>query len=98
MDWRGGVYGVILGWLVLATAQAQELPIFDAHIHYSRPDWQVFTPERILAILDQAGVQRALVSSTPDDGTLQLLCRSPAAHCPFPAPLPYTGGYGELAQ
>ena len=70
MGWRGGVYGVILGWLVWATAQAQELPIFDTHIHYSQPDWQVFTPERILAILDRAGVRRALVSSTPDDGTL----------------------------
>ena len=23
-----------------------ELPIFDAHIHYSRPDWDAFTPER----------------------------------------------------
>ena len=98
MGWRVSVYGVILSWLLLATAQAQELPIFDAHIHYSRPDWQVFTPERILAILDQAGVQRALVSSTPDDGTLQLYAAAPAAHRPFPAPLPYTGRYGELAQ
>jgi predicted TIM-barrel fold metal-dependent hydrolase len=86
MGWRGGVYGVILGWLVLATAQAQELPIFDAHIHYSRPDWQVFTPERILAILDRAGVQRALVSSTPDDGTLQLYAAAPQRIVPFLRP------------
>jgi predicted TIM-barrel fold metal-dependent hydrolase len=86
MDWRGGVYGVILSWLVLATAQAQELPIFDAHIHYSRPDWQVFTPERVLAILDQAGVQRALVSSTPDDGTLQLYAAAPQRIVPFLRP------------
>ncbi len=33
MAWRVGVYGVILSWLLLATVQAQELPIFDAHIH-----------------------------------------------------------------
>jgi hypothetical protein len=86
MGWRLSVYGVILGWLVLATAQAQELPIFDAHIHYSRPDWQVFTPERILALLDQAGVQRALVSSTPDDGTLQLYAAAPKRIVPFLRP------------
>ena len=86
MGWRGGVYGVILGWLVLATAQAQELPIFDAHIHYSRPDWQVFTPERVLAILDRAGVQRALVSSTPDDGTLMLYEAAPQRVVPFLRP------------
>jgi predicted TIM-barrel fold metal-dependent hydrolase len=86
MGWRVSVYGVILSWLLLATVQAQELPIFDAHIHYSQPDWQVFTPERILAILDQAGVQRALVSSTPDDGTLQLYAAAPQRIVPFLRP------------
>ena len=84
--WRLSVCGMVLGWLVLATAQAQELPIFDAHIHYSRPDWQVLTPERVLAILDQAGVQRALVSSTPDDGTLQLYAAAPQRIVPFLRP------------
>lgn len=84
--WTVRVCGFILSWLVLATAQAQEFPIFDAHIHYSQPDWQVFTPERILAILDQAGVQRALVSSTPDDGTLQLYAAAPQRIVPFLRP------------
>jgi predicted TIM-barrel fold metal-dependent hydrolase len=84
--WRLSVCGMVLGWLVLVTAQAQELPIFDAHIHYNRPDWQVFTPERVLAILDQAGVQRALVSSTPDDGTLQLYAAAPQRIVPFLRP------------
>src|SRR5437867_8583593 len=86
MGWRVGVCGVLLGWLVLATAQAQELPIFDAHIHYSRPDWQVFPPEQILAILDRAGVQRASVSSTPDDGTLRLYAVAPQRIVPFLRP------------
>ena len=96
-DWKLRVCSMILGWLLLATAQAQELPIFDAHIHYSRPDWQVFTPERILAILDRASVQRALVSSTPDDGTLQLYAAAPQRIVPFPAPLSHPGRHGELA-
>src|ERR671925_806430 len=86
MAWRAGVYGVLLSWLLLATVQAQELPIFDAHIHYSRPDWQMFTPERVLAILDRAGVQQALVSSTPDDGTLQLYATAPQRIVPFLRP------------
>jgi hypothetical protein len=84
--WKWRVCGMLLSWLVLATAQAQELPIFDAHIHYSRPDWQVFTPERILALLDQAGVRQALVSSTPDDGTLQLYAAAPQRIVPFLRP------------
>lgn len=53
-------------------AQPADLPIFDTHIHYSAPDWAEYPPERILTILAKAGIQRALVSSTPDDGTLLL--------------------------
>src|SRR5256886_5890655 len=58
--------------LLPAPAAAQVFPLFDSHIHYSRPDWDAYTPERILSILAKAGVRRALVSSTPDDGTLKL--------------------------
>ena len=84
--WQVRVCSILLNWLVLTTAQAQDFPIFDAHIHYSRPDWQAFTPEQILAILDRAGVQRALVSSTPDDGTLQLYAAAPQRIVPFLRP------------
>ena len=65
---------------------AEVLPIFDAHIHYSRPDWDTYTPERALSILAQAGVRRAIVSSTPDDGTLKLYDRAPAGIVPFLRP------------
>jgi len=54
--WKLRLCGTILSWLVLATAEAQELPIFDVHIHYSRPDWQVFTPERILIAMLNASL------------------------------------------
>jgi hypothetical protein len=64
-----------------AAAQAP-YPLFDAHIHYSRPDWDVYTPERALSILARAGVRRALVSSTPDDGTLKLYDKAPAGIVP----------------
>src|SRR5260221_12248721 len=71
IGWRCIVYGLLLGGLVGDTVQAQELPIFDTHIHYSRSDWDRLTPGRVLELLDQAGEQRALVSCTPDDGPLQ---------------------------
>jgi hypothetical protein len=51
---------------------AEELPIFDTHIHYSREAWGPYDPGRIMDTLDAAGVARALVSSTPDEGTLRL--------------------------
>src|SRR5581483_4227108 len=76
---------LILVGLWAAPASAQ-LPIFDAHIHYSRPDWDVYTPERALSILAQAGVRRAIVSSTPDDGTVKLYEKAPAGIVPFLRP------------
>jgi hypothetical protein len=82
--------GRLLLALVVAAAAATpagaQLPIFDAHIHYSRPDWDLYTPERALSILARAGVRRALVSSTPDDGTLKLYEKSPAGIVPFLRP------------
>lgn len=72
--------------LAAPAAGAQPFPIFDAHIHFSRPDWDVYTPERALSILARAGVHRALVSSTPDDGTLKLYEKSPAGIVPFLRP------------
>ena len=53
-------------------AAAEELPIFDTHMHYSREAWGPYGPGRVFETLDAAGVARALVSSTPDDGTLRL--------------------------
>jgi hypothetical protein len=67
-------------------SQSPRVPIFDAHIHYSAPDWPVYPPERILAILDGAGIARALVSSTPDDGTLALHAKFPARIVPILRP------------
>ena len=81
---------VLLGLLVSlgpgTRVNAADLPLFDAHIHYSRPDWDVYTPEHALSMLAQAGVQRAIVSSTPDDGTLKLYEKAPATVVPFLRP------------
>ena len=67
-------------------AQTADLPIFDTHIHYSAPDWAEYPEERILGILQQAGVKRALVSSTPDDGTIKLYQRDPKRIVPILRP------------
>ena len=79
-----------LCWLLLlalpVVAHAEPLPIFDAHIHYSRPDWDVVAVDRVLTILREANVRRAIVSSTPDDGTLKLYDRAPALVVPFLRP------------
>src|SRR6266852_4321450 len=76
-----------LALLALGTPpRSAEPPLFDGHIHYSRPDWTTYTPDQVFAILDQAGIRRALVSSTPDDGTLKLYERDPKRVIPILRP------------
>ena len=79
-----GVLGLL--WASAPHAQPAAPPIFDTHIHYSAPDWAEYPEERILGILDRAGVKRALVSSTPDDGTLRLYRKDPARIVPILRP------------
>jgi hypothetical protein len=69
-----------------ALAQAQDFPIFDTHLHFSQDAWAVFSAQEILALMDQAGVYRALVSSTPDDGTLLLYQLDPQRIIPVLRP------------
>jgi predicted TIM-barrel fold metal-dependent hydrolase len=51
---------------------AAELPIFDAHMHYKQPAWQPFPVQTVIELMDKSGVAMALVSSSPDDGTIML--------------------------
>jgi predicted TIM-barrel fold metal-dependent hydrolase len=61
----------------LAAGLAAELPIFDAHIHYSHDAWDMLPVQDALAILRKAGVTGALVSSSGDDGTQRLYAAAP---------------------
>ncbi|PYM90563.1 MAG: amidohydrolase [Candidatus Rokuibacteriota bacterium] len=91
---RSWLLGVLLFALGGAGPAAAQFPIFDAHIHYSRPDWDAYTPERVLSILAAAGVRRAIVSSTPDDGTLKLYEKAPKGIVPFLRPYRSRGDMG----
>lgn len=63
--------------LLPTAAPAQEMPIFDAHIHYSHDAAALLPPSEAVAILRKAGVTRALVSSSDDAGTQRLLKEAP---------------------
>jgi len=58
-------------------APAAELPIFDAHIHYSHDTADALPPKEAIELLRKAGVKRALVSSSNDDGTQALYKEAP---------------------
>lgn len=80
------VLGAAVAAVMAGPAGAQPLPIFDAHIHYSQPDWDSIDVDRALGILSSADVRRAIVSSTPDDGTLKLYDKAPTIVVPFVRP------------
>jgi hypothetical protein len=54
------------------------LPVFDAHIHYSHDVWEAIPPEDAIRRLREAGIKRALVSSSSDEGTQRLYQADPA--------------------
>src|SRR6185369_17315246 len=58
------------------------LPLFDGHIHYSVGSPEAYPPERVIQILDEAGIYRALLSSTPNDGTELLYSKYPQRFVP----------------
>lgn len=56
---------------------AMDLPLFDAHMHWKRPAWEPYPPDVVLSLMDDNGVAMALVSSSPDDGTITLWKHAP---------------------
>src|SRR3954462_3697773 len=59
------------------TAFAADLPIFDAHLHYSQDAWDSVPPKEAIALLRKAGLKRALISSSGDEGQQRLRALAP---------------------
>ena len=69
-------------------------PLVDVHIHYSHDAWSVYPPERAVAILRDAGLRKAFVSSSGDDGTLRLHALAPELVVPVLRPYRTRGEIG----
>ncbi len=63
--------------LAAGAAPAADMPIVDAHMHYSEDAWANLPPAEAVKLLRAAGVKRALVSSSSDDGTQKLYEAAP---------------------
>lgn len=74
-------------------AAVQDLPLFDAHVHYKEPAWERFPAETVIELMDKNGVAMALVSSTPDEGTIMLYEYAPNRI--VPELRPYHGSAGS---
>jgi len=91
------IRNVIFALALLASpaAIAQELPIFDAHIHYSHDAVLLVPPAQVAKILREAGVKKALVSSSDDDGTQKLKAAAPDIVVPALRPYRQRGEIGS---
>lgn len=63
--------------LAALPAGAADLPIFDSHLHYSHDAWTVVPAPQAIEILRRAGLKRAMISSSDDDGTQRLHALAP---------------------
>lgn len=93
---RGLTQLAIAGTLVLCSGGInahEELPIFDAHVHYKEPAWEAFPVSTVVELFDRSGVAMALVSSTPDEGTIRLWAHAPKRV--VPELRPYHGEWGS---
>ncbi len=67
----------LLTLLMTAAAKAEELPLVDAHIHYSHDAWEMLQPAEAIDVLRAAGLRKAFVSSSSDEGTQKLHAVAP---------------------
>lgn len=71
----------------------KDIPIFDAHVHYKEPAWEPYPVKTVIELMDKTGVAMALVSSTPDEGTIKLWEYAPRRI--VPELRPYHGDAGS---
>jgi hypothetical protein len=76
-------------------AASADLPVFDAHLHYSHDAWESVPPKEAIAILRKAGVKRALISSSGDDGQQRLAALAPDLVIPGLRPYRSRGEIGS---
>ena len=85
---RVALFVWLMLFLNLGFTAESTLLIFDAHIHYNQDVWESLPPAHALHVLNQAGLSKALVSSTPTDGTERLYRLAPKRIVPLLRPYP----------
>jgi hypothetical protein len=94
---RAGILAILF-LFVSADARAEEPPLVDAHIHYSHDAWETVPPEQAVGILRAAGLRRAFVSSSSDEGTQRLYAVAPDLVVPVLRPYRRRGETASWVQ
>ena len=87
------------GAVASASTLAQEQrPVIDVHIHYSQDAWTMLPPPEAIKVLRQAGLRKAFVSSSSDDGTQMLFKAAPELIVPVLRPYRSRGETGTWVK
>ena len=76
----------------------EQRPIIDVHIHYSQDAWTMLPPPEAIKVLRAAGLRKAFVSSSSDDGTQMLLKAAPDLIVPVLRPYRSRGETGTWTR
>lgn len=71
--WRRSLLVAALFVLTFGSARAQELTIFDAHLHYNQEPKPFYSLDKVLDLFRRNGVTGILATSRPNKGTHQLV-------------------------
>jgi hypothetical protein len=93
----GAAVLVAAAWIA-TPLRAADLPIFDAHVHYSHDAWASLPPREAVALLRRAGLRKAMVSSSSDDGTQMLFAEAPDLVVPSLRPYRTRGEIGTWVR
>ena len=85
---------VLLAMGLVVSAEPLGLGLVDAHIHYNADAWKTVPVEHAVALLKQAGLTKAFVSSSSDDGTRMLVDAAPELVVPVLRPYRSRGELG----
>jgi len=96
--WTVGVLTIWAATYLPAAAADGRMPIFDAHLHYSHDAWDRLPPKEVVALLRQAGLKHAMVSSSSDDGTQKLYAEAPDLVLPVLRPYRTRGEIGTWVR
>ena len=80
------------------TAAQQPRQVIDVHIHYSQDAWTMLPPPEAIKVLRQAGLKKAFVSSSSDDGTQMLFKAAPDLIVPVLRPYRARGETGSWTR
>ena len=90
---RTGLFFVLS--LMPVFSLSAELLLIDGHIHYSDDAWERTPSAEAVAILRKAGLKKALVSSSSDEGTQKLYAIAPDLVVPVLRPYRRRGEIGK---